>query len=69
MGAPTRRNHTLPMAVATRYSGRLTENDRIASLIRDYRDRGDRRAIEDILALHGKLVNHVIGFVAAGLGS
>jgi hypothetical protein len=30
---------------------------------------GDRRAIEDILALHGKLLNHLTGFVAAGLGS
>jgi RNA polymerase sigma-B factor len=60
MGSPAGHNHTLHMAVATRYSGRLTENDQIASLIRDYRDRGDRRAIEDILALHGKLLNHLV---------
>ncbi len=60
MGLPTVRNHTLPMTVAARYSGRLTENDRIAGLIREYRELGDQRAIEHILAVHGKLLNHLV---------
>ena len=59
MGLPSGRNHTLPMTVAARYSKGLTENDWIAGLITDYRDRGDRQAIEHILALHGKLLNHL----------
>ena len=60
MGTLSGRNHTVHMALATRYSGPLTENDRIADLIIEYRDRGDRRAIEHILALHGKLLNHLV---------
>jgi RNA polymerase sigma-B factor len=56
------------MALATRYSRRLTENDRIASLIRDYRERGDRRAIEDILAMHGELLNHLARRYAGSSG-
>ncbi len=38
-----------------------TENDRVLSLVRAYRETGDRRAIESILALHGKLLNHLAG--------
>ena len=68
MGLPSGRNHTLPMTVAARYSRRLSENDRIAGLIRDYRDRGDRRAIEQILDLHGKLLNHLVRRYAGSSG-
>ena len=65
---PSGRNHTLPMTVAARHSKRLSENDRIADLIRDYRDRGDRQAIEHILAMHGKLLNRLVRRYAGSSG-
>jgi RNA polymerase sigma-B factor len=34
--------------------------DRVVRLIEAYRERGDRAAIERILALHGKLLNHIV---------
>jgi RNA polymerase sigma-B factor len=34
--------------------------DRVARLIEAYRERGDRAAIERILAMHGKLLNHIV---------
>jgi len=37
-----------------------SENDRVVSLVEAYRETGDRRAIEGILALHGKLLNHLV---------
>lgn len=36
------------------------ENDRIVRLIRAYREKGDRRAVERILAMHGKILNHIV---------
>ncbi len=60
MGVPSGRNHTARMALATRYSGRLAANDQVVQLIKAYRDRGDRQAIERILTLHGRLLNHLV---------
>jgi RNA polymerase sigma-B factor len=37
-----------------------TRNDEVAHLIGAYRATGDRRAIERILALHGKILNHLV---------
>jgi RNA polymerase sigma factor (sigma-70 family) len=34
--------------------------DRVVRLIEAYRERGDRAAIERILAMHGKLLNHIV---------
>jgi RNA polymerase sigma-B factor len=48
------------MLTATRPTGNQTRNDEVVSLIEAYRDRGDRRAIERILKLHGKILNCVV---------
>lgn len=37
-----------------------TENDRIIGLVEACREKNDRRAMERILALHGKLLNHIV---------
>jgi RNA polymerase sigma-B factor len=37
----------------------------VVGLIEAYRDRGDRRAVERILSMHAKLLNHVVGRYAA----
>ena len=37
-------------------------------MIRDYRERGDRRAIERILAMQGKLLNHLVRRYAGSSG-
>ena len=40
-------------------------SDSVVGLIEAYRKRGDRRAIERILSMHAKLLNHVVGRYAA----
>ena len=40
-------------------------SDQIAGLIEAYRDRGDRKAVERILSVHAKLLNHVVGRYAS----
>lgn len=47
---------------------RQTENDRVVRLIDAYRERGDRRALECVLAMHGKILNHVIRRYASSSG-
>ncbi len=44
----------------TRLAEARTENDGVIGLIWAYRETGDRRAIEDILSVHGKLLNHLV---------
>lgn len=39
---------------------RLIKNDAVVALISAYRQTGDRRALERIFALHGRLLNHVV---------
>jgi RNA polymerase sigma-B factor len=39
---------------------RTVENDEVTRLVEAYRDRGDRRAVELILAMHGKILNHLV---------
>ena len=48
------------MLTATRRTDSPTRNDEVISLIEAYRDSGDRRAIERILKLHGKILNCVV---------
>ncbi len=36
------------------------ENDRFMRLITAYRENGDRRAIERLLKLHGRILNHIV---------
>jgi RNA polymerase sigma-B factor len=69
MGSSRDLFHTLSMMIATRErTASRTENDRISRLVEAYRERGDRRAIEQILAAHGKLLNHLAGRYAASSG-
>lgn len=44
------------------------ENDEVVRLVEAYRDRGDRRAVERILALHGKILNHLVRRYAGSQG-
>jgi RNA polymerase sigma-B factor len=39
---------------------RTVENDRVVRLIEKYRHTGDRRAIEKLFALHGRILNHIV---------
>ena len=48
------------MLTATIRTGAPTRNDEVVRLIEAYRERGDRRAIERILSLHGKILNCVV---------
>ena len=36
------------------------ENDRVVRLITAYREKGDRRAVERIFTIHGKILNHIV---------
>lgn len=36
------------------------ENDRVVRLIEAYREKGDRRAVERIFSIHGKILNHIV---------
>jgi RNA polymerase sigma-B factor len=52
------------MTVLTSTEKRVA-NDSLVDLIEAHRDRGDRRAIERLLSIHAKLLNHVVGRYAA----
>jgi RNA polymerase sigma-B factor len=36
------------------------ENDRVIRLVEVYRENGDRRAVERIFSMHGKILNHIV---------
>lgn len=36
------------------------ENDRAIRLVEAYREKGDRRAVERIFAMHGRILNHIV---------
>lgn len=36
------------------------ENDRVVRLVTAYREKGDRRAVERILSMHGRILNHIV---------
>ncbi len=36
------------------------ENERVIRLIRAYREKGDRRAVERIFSMHGRILNHIV---------
>ena len=44
------------------------EKDRVARLIGAYRNEGDRRAIERIFAMHGRILNHIVRRYASSSG-
>ena len=39
---------------------RTVENDRVVRLIEKYRETGDRRAIEKLFSMHGRILNHIV---------
>jgi RNA polymerase sigma-B factor len=48
------------MLAATRKTQNKSQNTEVIRLIEAYRGRGDQRAFEDILALHDKLLHHLV---------
>src|SRR5215203_922417 len=56
----TRNAMTAMVPTANRAAG-----DPVVSLIEAYRERGDRKAVEQILSLNAKILNHVVGRYAA----
>jgi RNA polymerase sigma-B factor len=52
------------MLTTTRHTG----NDRVISLIEAYREKGDRRAIERIIALHTAMLNSIVRRYATSCG-
>jgi RNA polymerase sigma-B factor len=47
---------------------RNSANDQISGLLEAYREKGDRRAIERIIALHSKMLNSIVRHYAASSG-
>ena len=60
MGILVGQSHTCRMLTATRHAEDRTQNDKVVRLIEAYRERGDRRAIERILSLHGRILNCLV---------
>jgi RNA polymerase sigma-B factor len=48
------------MLTATTRTDKQTRNDEVVRLIEVYRERGDRRAVERILTMHGKILNCIV---------
>jgi RNA polymerase sigma-B factor len=48
------------MTATTAPTANRVAGDPVASLIEAYRERGDRRAVEQILSMHVKILNHIV---------
>ena len=51
--------------IATTPTQKRAADDSVVGLIEAYRDRGDRRAVERLLSMHARLLNHLVGRYAA----
>ena len=51
--------------IATTPIEKRAADDSVVCLIEAYRDRGDRQAIERLLSMHARLLNHLVGRYAA----
>src|SRR5215204_458632 len=51
--------------IATTTRETRAASDQVVGLIEAYRERGDRKAVERILSLHAKILNHVVGRYAS----
>ena len=51
--------------IATTPIQKRAADDSVVGLIEAYRDRGDRRAVERILSMHARILNHLVGRYAA----
>ena len=47
---------------------RRVENGRVLRLVGAYREKGDRRALERIFAMHGRILNHIVRRYAGSSG-
>ena len=47
--------------IATTPTQKRAADDSVVGLIEAYRDRGDRRAVERLLSMHARLLNHLVG--------
>jgi RNA polymerase sigma-B factor len=41
-------------------TGQQVENDQVIRLVKTYREKGDRRAVERIFAMHGRILRHIV---------
>src|SRR5919107_2736292 len=53
------------MTATTTPAANRVAGDQVVSLIEAYRERGDRRAVERILAMNVKILNHIVGKYAS----
>ena len=65
IGIPCRFRDTNGAMTLTTSKVNRTAGDPVVGLIEAYRERGDRRAVERILSLHAKILNHVVGRYAS----
>ncbi len=65
IGAFYRLGDTSRAMIATTPVEKRVADDSVVGLIEAYRDRGDRQAIECLLSMHDRLLNHLVGRYAA----
>jgi RNA polymerase sigma-B factor len=65
IGAFYRIGHTSRVMTVMTSIEKRPADDSVVGLIEAYRDRGDRRAIERLLSMHAKILNHLVGRYAA----
>ena len=65
IGAFYRLGDTSRAMIATTPVEKRVADDSVVGLIEAYRDRDDRRAIERLLSMHARLLNHLVGRYAA----
>jgi RNA polymerase sigma-B factor len=65
IGAFCRLGDTRRAMIATTPREKRAQDDMVVGLIEAYRDRGDRRAIERLISMHARLLNHLVGRYAA----
>jgi RNA polymerase sigma-B factor len=65
IGAFCRLGDTRRAMIATTPREKRAQDDMVVGLIEAYRDMGDRRAIERLISMHARLLNHLVGRYAA----
>src|SRR5918994_6823538 len=65
IGTLCRLGDTRGVMIVTTPKEKRAADDSVVGLIEAYRERGDRRAVERILSMHAKILNHIVGRYAA----
>ena len=65
IGTFCRLGDTRRAMIATTPREKRAADDSVVGLIEAYRQRGDRRAIERLISMHARLLNHLVGRYAA----